>query len=64
MEKENDDSDDFKCPYCGEDFDSENEKGSHISKNHVDTEKKIPKPESSMDKKTSLTEEWKGEEDE
>jgi hypothetical protein len=29
------DEKELECPYCGDEFDSENERGVHISENHV-----------------------------
>jgi len=52
---------DNKCPYCQEQFKTENEKGVHISKNHVDQDKNIPQKSYADDKRGSVLKEYQKE---
>lgn len=56
------DSEEFECPYCDESFESEHEKGVHVSENHVDGDS-IPRIERTRDKTTDITRDWDKEED-
>lgn len=45
------------CPWCGEEFEDENERGVHISKNHVNPEP-IPQPDRKRNTNDNLMDEW------
>lgn len=48
------------CAYCGKDFDSEDERGKHISKKHVEEDDKYMKePEAEHNPYKNLVDEWK-----
>jgi len=51
-----DEQEDFECPYCGEEFGSENYKGTHVSKEHIDTDEDIPRVPRSSSKKNNIAE--------
>jgi len=47
-----------ECPYCGEDFDSEQERGVHISEEHTEPDE-IPKKTKNRNKEPDqLTDRW------
>jgi len=53
------DSERTKCPYCGDEFDSEQERGVHIAEEHTDTERTIPKKTKNRNKEPDqLTDRW------
>jgi len=48
-----------ECPYCGESFDSEHEKGVHLSEQHVSNDS-IPRKKRNAEKKNDITKGWNG----
>lgn len=49
-----------ECAYCGESFDSEHERGKHISKNHVEEDDKYMKePEAEHNPDKNIIDDWK-----
>lgn len=48
-----------RCPYCGEMFENEVEKGNHISEEHVDPETHLPRNSNTNFKKKSIVDDWK-----
>lgn len=54
-------NEDLRCPYCGDLFDDEDEKGEHIAEEHVDSSKKISRSGKSSD--SSIINDWKNSDD-
>jgi len=49
-----------ECPYCGEEFEEELDKGIHISEEHTDNRENIPSKKNGGDDK-NIIEEWQRE---
>ena len=49
----------FKCPFCGEEFDTENEEGAHRAKEHVNDKPIGGSPNNDSD--SSIINSWKSE---
>jgi len=50
----------IECAYCGKDFDSEHERGRHISKKHVEEDDKYTKePEADTQPYKNIVDDWK-----
>lgn len=50
-------SNQHECPYCGEEFEEELEKGIHISEEHTDDSESIPSKKRGGDDK-NIIEDW------
>ena len=57
MSEQEDEDDGVECPYCGEEFETENDKGVHISKEHVNNEDIVRKKRSES-KTKDIRDDW------
>lgn len=53
------DKDKPSCPYCGEEFNDEDERSIHIADNHVDTDSEIVKPSRKRHRDNNLLDRYK-----
>ena len=49
-----------ECAYCGEEFETEHERGVHISKEHVNPDTEITKSKRQHDPRKNIVDEWEG----